>query len=238
MDFNIKFPKKKAADGSDDNRPWYVKYLGLLVAGVAVLVVLISGIAWRISAHNDGNRLQNQLNAQYNVNIAKLGDCIIKIRESSGIAKGETAAFDKIIEDAVKGRYEVGSTAQPTGGALFSAIKEAYPDLTNLGSTFNKVLEVTVGCRSDYQSYQEKLQSQIKTFNDWRNGSLSGNLWAGGYPTSELHAVKGDQTLKGQEALDQMERVVTVSDAQKGYDSGTIVAEDPFGTATTVKSGG
>jgi hypothetical protein len=230
MDFNINFPKKKTSDGSGDDRPWYVKYMGLLIAGFALLVVLISGISWKISTTNEGNRIQNELNAQYRVNYDNLSKCVIQIREAANVAKGETAAFDQIISDAVKGG--------PQGGDMILLLRQQMPDLNTVGSTFNKVLEITAGCRSDYHNLVTKLNSQLNGFDNWRNGSVSGNLWAGSYPTNGLEAAKGEKLLKGQAALDQMKLIITPSTVRNAQESGNIEAEDPFAPTTTVKSGG
>jgi hypothetical protein len=78
----------------------------------------------------------------------------------------------------------------------------------------------------------------IASFSKWRDGTWSGRTFGSEFPSNGLHAKKGEETLTGKAALDQMSLVVTVSDARTGYDTGTITAEDPFAPTTTVKSGG
>ena len=204
----------------------------LLAAAGVVVVLLIIFFSIKVHITNAGNTKEQDLNAQYNTNIGQLSNCITQIRETAGVAKGQTAAFDEIMLDAVKGRYDQGSTAQVGQGALFSAIHEAYPDLTQLGKTFDNVMTVVRGCRQDYQDDQAKLQDMIAKFEQWRTGHFWVRHLGGGFPNDNLIAQKGSEVLHGKDALDQMRVIVVVSDATNAYQTGELTPEDPFGTNT------
>lgn len=200
--------------------------------GAAAVVVLVAIIVWSISngVTNTGNRKESALNAQYSNNQNILSNCIIRIRETAGIAKGQTNALDRIITDAVKGRYGGDTTAKIGQGQLFSAIKEAYPDLNNLGVTFGKVLDITNGCRSDFAGQQSKTLDMLRDFDGWRTGSLTVRTFGGDFPNHNLIARVGIDETHGDDAEKQMWRIILVGDALKDYQTGKVVPEDPFGT--------
>jgi hypothetical protein len=210
-------------------KPWYIRFLPLIAIGGVAAIIAITLFAVNNGVTNKGNVKQTALNAQYEKNINYLSDCIVRIREAAGITQGQTEALDQIITNAVKGRYEEGSSAQVGGGQLFSAITEAYPDLSGLSASFDRVLTIATGCRFDYRDEQTSLQSRIADFDSWRLGSWVARTFGGEYPTDNLIARKGDDVLTGDQALVQMRNVVVVGDASKAYETGELKAEDPFG---------
>ncbi len=204
----------------------------IIIGAVVALVVVIGGILFFVNngVKNNGNTKEAGLNAQYSVNINTLSDCIIRIRESAGVVQGQTEAFDRIMTDAVKGRYDEGSSAQVGGGTLFSAITEAYPDLSGVTGGYDKVLSVVNGCRTDYRGMQNKLLDMIREYDTWRTGSWTVRTFGSEFPSANLNAKKGDQILEGKQALIQMKTIVVVEEANTAYETGTLEAEDPFGS--------
>lgn len=202
----------------------------------ALAVVLVFLFVWWLIGNgvtNSGNKQEQALNAQYNVNIGDLSTCIQKIEETAGVAKGQAAAVDGILLDAVKGRYDTpGSTAHVGGGKFFSAISEAYPDLTQVSATYQQVLTIINGCRSDYQGDQAKLQDEIASFEKWRTGSWTVRHFGGGFPNANLIARKGNTVLHGRAALDQMRVMVVLAEANTDYNTGQQQVVDPFATST------
>ena len=75
---------------------------------------------------------ETQLNAQYEVTQIKYSGFRTGFYEQLGIAREKSDKLDKILFDAIRGRYDGKTSAQPGNGQLFSAIYEAYPDLTAL----------------------------------------------------------------------------------------------------------
>lgn len=211
----------------------YVKKYWWIAAIVVVVIGLITWFSVTNGVKNAGYQKEKDLNAQYNININTLSDCMVRIRESAGTVKAQTEAVNVVLENAVKGRYDgelSSAQAKPGPNTLFSAMHEAYPDLSSVAGGYDKVLIVINGCRTDYRGMQDKMQKMISDYESWRVGSWTTRTFASGFPSSELKAKKGNAVLKGEEALAQMETVVAVKEATSAYDSGELKAEDPFGT--------
>lgn len=210
-------------------RAWWIGgAIAVVVLALIAVAVLNNGVT------NTGNKKEARLNAQYNDNFNYLSDCVVRIRESAGVVRGQTAALDQVFTDAVKGRYEGDSRAQPGGSAaLFSAMVEAYPDLSSLSGGFDRVLTVVNGCRTDYRDMQTKMQRMIADFESWRTGSFFVRTFGGEFPNDNLKAKRGARLLRGEAALVQMESVVVVSDARRAQETGEIETEDPFGSTST-----
>ena len=206
---------------------WWIGAIAL------VLVLLVSWFALSNSVTNTGNKHEADLNAQYLDNQNYLSDCITKIRESASIVKGNTAAFDQIMTDAVKGRYDdPNSSAQGAvgRGQLFSALSEQYPDLSGNTQLFDKMLTVAVGCRTDYRGKQSAMASKLQAYDTWRTGSWTARTFASGFPNDNLVATIGTEEYTGKDALKKMRQIILVSDAAKAYETGQLQPEDPFGT--------
>jgi hypothetical protein len=202
---------------------------GAIVGILAVILLVVFMI--RVGVTNDGNKKQQDLITYYNDTTNVLSDCLVKTKQSIGVTRAQTDALDKVITDAVRGRYTGDTTARPTGGALFSAIAEQYPNTDKLSETFGKVLVVINGCRSDFRDSQSILQRAATQFEQWRTGSFTvRNFGGGNYPTSALAITLNGETVSGKAAFAQMRKLVVVSDAQTGRDTGTIDNTDPFTT--------
>ncbi len=214
------------------NPPFYRKFMLPLIAGGVVLVLLITWFVVNNGVTNKGNKLQNGLNAQYNDNINYLSDCIVRVQGTANIAKAQTDAIGGVLVEVVKGRYDNELAAATPGNspALISAIVEDYPDMRPFTEVFQQTINVLNGCRTDYRDMQTKMQARINGFEDWRTGSFTARTLGGEFPTDQLRAKKGDQTLRGQAALDQMFNVVVVAEAKQAYETGIIEEPDPFGT--------
>ncbi len=209
------------------------KPAGKITAAVLV-VVLALGVGIFLANNgvtDDGNKAEAGLNAQYLDNQNYLSDCITKIRETAKVTAKEAEVFEEVMVETIKGRYDGQlSSASPAvgGGALFSAVVEAYPDLSGLNAAFERVYTVIVGCRSDYRGQQSKLLDMLRSYDAWRTGSLTVRLFGGEYPSNNLEARIGNTVTRGADARDQMYRIVLVKEAIKAYESGEIVPEDPF----------
>ncbi len=195
-------------------------------------VVLFFGLIYFVISNgvtNDGNKKQEDLITYYNDTTNVLSDCLVKTKQSVGATKAQTDALDKVITDAVKGRYAGDTSAQPGGGSLFSAIQEAYPDTSGLSKSFQDVLITINGCRTDFRDSQAILQRAVTQFNQWRTGSFKVRNFGGKkYPNESLEITVAGKPVTGKGALRQMRTLVVVSDAQSGRDTGKIDNADPF----------
>src|SRR5262245_58567300 len=110
------------------------------LAGVILAVLLVFvGYQQLNGVHQARADYENGLNAQYVSNQNELSSYISGFYEQLGVAKLKSQKLNDILLAAVKGRYDAkGSAAQVGKGQLFSAISEAYPELTGL-NVYDKV---------------------------------------------------------------------------------------------------
>lgn len=217
-------------ESQKDAKQGLKKYWPAFVGVGVILLAVLFYVVQHNSVVNAGNKKQQSLITRYNETTNVLSDCIVKTKAAVGVANAQTGALDEVISDAVKGRYTAGSTAKPgSSNALFSALREAYPDTSGLSETFQNVQIIINGCRSDFRDSQAELQKAVARFNEWRTGSFTTRTFGGGdYPNDELAIKVSGKVVTGQEALTQMRELVVVEEAQQGRDTGEIEAENPF----------
>jgi len=212
----------------------------LLIVGGVVLGVLILGLiinwAWGNSVTNAGNKKEATLSSAYPDAQNTLSDCEVKTTQAANVVGAQSAAVKGILVDAVKGRYDQPSSPQVDSGKLFSAIAEAYPDLTQVSQAYRDMLTVVTGCRTDFRGAQSKLLDQLRDFEAWRNGSWGARHYGKNFPNNNLVArVGNDVPLRGQSAEDKMYQIVLTSSAVKEYQTGQLDPStyQPFPSSTT-----
>lgn len=193
-------------------------------AGVVLLVVLIF-IVWPLTAlsstKSQGVDKETQLSALYRDNQNTLSAYIAGFYEQTGVAKAKADKLDKILLDAVKGRYD-GKLAPGTGGGLFSAISEAYPDLSAL-NIYDKIVDYISAGRAGFRNKQSDLLDRIRDYDNWRNKGLIHPMWVrfAGFPSDNLEARTGETTVTGQAALEKIKQLVLLGQATQSYETGT-----------------
>lgn len=204
------------------------KFKGFIIVGVLALVVIIIGGSFYGTVNNlrnAGIAKEAQLVAEYKNNQNILSTYIVTFNETLGIADRQSEKLNDILLDAVKGRYDNDTSLQPgTGGQMFSAITEAYPDLTATSEVYSKVLDQVNAGRSEYKNAQSKLLDLIRDYNTWLEtgfieSAIIGNL---GFPGDNLRVTDNGQTYTGQAALDRIERIVLTQEAVDAYETGTM----------------
>ena len=196
---------------------------GLLIGG-AILVALVIGIVSIFGYVNGlqktGVQYETALNAQYLDNQNELSSYKASFYEQIGVANLKSDKMDQILEDAVKGRYE-GKMDPGTSGSLFSAIAEAYPDISGL-NIYDKIIDHIKAGREAYKQKQSKLLDMLRGYDQWRQSGIiqSRVISAMGYPSNALRAQIGTNAKYGQAALDQMYVIVLTSDTVKAYETG------------------
>jgi hypothetical protein len=205
--------------------------IGLGVIG-ALLISVLSLFVMFNNAQKDMVKREAALSAQYLDNQNELSTYVSTIKESLGIADRNTQALDQVLADAVKGRYDGDTSAKPGGGALFSAITEAYPDLSSVSVPYQKVQDAVFSGREAYKNQQTRLLDMLREYDTWRNSGLIHKHVVSmvGAPSQNLKAQIGTQINRGQDAEDQMYLIVTAGDAQKAYQTGTM---DPLDLGPT-----
>jgi len=214
---------------------------GLIAAGISVGVVLILvlGLYGKFNGINkDGVKRETALSAQYQDNQNELSKFQSGFYEMLGVADAKSAKMDQILSDAVKGRYDKGSTAAPTGGQLISAMVEAYPDLKGL-DVYDKILDYVSAGRESYKQQQSKLLDMLREYDTWRRSGLIHKQLVNmsGFPSEDLRAQIGTKAVTGQLALEQMRLIVTTSSTQQAYTTGTMEPMTVAPTTTTTKVG-
>ena len=203
----------------------------LIVVGVVGFLVIVglTMIGKFSSAQKTMVAKETTVSAQYSDCQNNLSNYIAKIKEALGVADRASAALDTVLTDVVKGRYGTGSTANPSGGSAFSAIVEAYPDLTGITINYEKVQSAIFAGRDGFANCQTALLDKVRAYNTWRNSGLvqpTINRMVGA-PSENLEARVGDTVLIGPAALDAIKRLPLTSEAQEAYETGTM---DPLDT--------
>lgn len=215
--------------------------LGIGFLAVVIVFVLIAGLLYGKfnSLNKEGVRQEQALSAQYQDNQNELSATTLKIKETLGVADAKSAALDKVLTDAVVGRYSQGSSAtDATAGnaKMFSAVVEAYPDLSGL-STYDKVIDAINSGREAYKNKQSQLLDMARSYKTWlKSGLINKQLIAiSGFPSDDLTARVGPNVTRGQTALDQIETIILDEDTVNAYTTGQqgpLVTQAPPTTKT------
>lgn len=203
--------------------PKPVRILTYVGVPLLVIILVVSLIVGNINGTR--NTLIDKgttLNAQYQANQAELDAFVKKINEEFTVAGASIDALDKVLSDSVRGRYDKDLSAvtpgQP-GGALISALREAYPNVDV--SIYNKIItEISAG-RENFKQTQVKLLDQIRDYKNYRKKGIFHSWFVDqvGYP--ELQARIGTTVVTGKPALEQMQLIVTSGATNADFTTGT-----------------
>ncbi len=193
---------------------------------IGVIAALVLGIFGVINTYtnirNEGTRTELSITAKYKAMQASYGQDRLAFTDQIGIAREKRDAMDKILTDAVSGRYNRPGSPQVDNGKLFSAITEAYPDLSGL-NIYDKIADFVTKMRGKFAQDQGQIAEMIKDYNTWRQtGSfLHPTLvgWAG-FPSDALEMQANGNVYKGKDALDRMSRPIIGSDTGQIFDTG------------------
>ncbi len=197
--------------------------MGWIIAGVALFFVVAAVISIYTSTRNEGRTQEIALTKQWNDTQARYGQFRLSVADQLKIAQEKADAINKILVDAVTGRYDKnGAGGQVDRQAVISAISEAYPDLKGL-DIFDQILTSIQAGRERFAKDQEKLQDMLRSYDTWRTTGAWYHPtvveWMG-FPSEHLQAQVGNQVLTGQAALDKMSIAITGGDTRKIFDSG------------------
>jgi hypothetical protein len=194
-------------------KKWIV--LGVLAVG------LISLFIWASKLKTEGVHHESALTAQYSSDQNEYSNYGAALVEQLGVADEKKDAVIEIIAAYVSGRKSEGS------GKLVTMVKEAVPDL---GSTaiYDKIVDYIQKGREQFKNKQDALLNKVAAYDNWRNEGLIRPLiieYVLHFPTQNLRAQVGNNSVTGQAALDKMRVIVTTSDSQKTFETGT---DKPF----------
>lgn len=207
----------------------------------AVVVALVAGLTFGVfipqGVVSDGNRQEASLNAWFNDEVVALHTCTAKTARAAQVTNGNTKAVDDILKHAVAGRYGSGNNLDQ--GKLFSAMHEAYPDLSALNKTFQDAMAIMVGCQDDFAAAQNVVQAKVANFKSWRTGSWTVRTFGGDeFPNDNLEVnIAGMDRLTGQQALNLMSRPIADADTANAIKTGEDESykNDPFATPSPTR---
>lgn len=195
--------------------------IGIGTTLAVITIAIISVLGYVNGLRDEGIAKENALEQQYQANQNELSTYTTTILESLGVADKGSTKLQNIIVEAVKGRYD-GKMEPGTGGAMFSAITEAYPDATATTAAYTKVQDQVVAGRAAYKNQQNKLIDQIRAYENWKEQGYPRSMVINmlGFPTETLEARVGNTVYKGEEALTYMKRLVLVDSTITAYETG------------------
>lgn len=194
--------------------------LGCVLVFIVTPTLVIYGYVNNL--RNQGIDYETQLSAQYLANQNYLSAYISGFYEMLGVASLKSEEVNKNLVEAVKGRYDKEGLSM--NSALFSAIAEAYPDLSVL-NIFDKVNDYIASKREGYRAIQDKLLDMLRSYDAWRQkGIIQSRVIVAilGVPTERLEARIGDEVLRGSAARDKMYQIVLTEQARDAYRTNTM----------------
>lgn len=194
--------------------------LAAILGGGAVLGA--GGLVYVNGVRNEVIRQETQLSAEYLDNQNVLSAYVTAFYEQVGIADRKSDQLDRIITDAIKGRYQGDTSAQPGGGALFSAIQEAYPQIDL--STYDKIQDFIVKSRGEFKGEQTQLLKLVEAYQNYLNQGLLKSIVINflGYPSDNLTARVDGRVIKGDAALEQIQQIVLDDNTSKAFGTGKM----------------
>lgn len=201
-----------------------------LIAGGIFLLVVIVGASFFFTYQgiiSKGNQMEATMSAQYADGANYLSSCLVQTSQAANVAGAESEALQEVFATAI-GSREYGEGSNVDEGALFSAIVEAYPDVSGLEETFQQVIAVIVGCRSDFAQKQTVVLASVERFNQWRTGDWTVRWLGGEFPNDNLYISVGSLDLRGQEALAVMQDPIVDNSTIAAYEEGSFEIDDPF----------
>lgn len=200
---------------------------GFVVGGVIIAIIAIFLASFYSNVNTVRNTLiqkEQGLVAQYKSNQNELSTYVLQVREGLGIADAGSDKLNEILAAAISGRYD-GKMNPGTGGAMFSAITEAYPDLTSSTAMYSKLQDLVISGRNSYKNSQNLLLDKIRDYETWTQSDFIRSFIVKSVlnaPTDNLKVTVGDNTFRGQDALDKISQIVLSGEAIDAYNTGTM----------------
>lgn len=196
-----------------------------IIPGLVLLIILSTAVifyGYTNTLRSESISHETGLNAQYLSCQNFLSEYISGFYEMLGVSNLKSEKLEKILVEAVKGRY--GEKGFSSDGALFSAIAEAYPDVQGLNA-YDKIMDYTRAKREGYRAIQDKLLDMLRSYDAWRqDGWVQSRVVSNliGIPSSRLEARIGSKVTRGAEARDQMFVIVLTEQATDAYSTGKM----------------
>ena len=205
------------------------KHYKLLIGALVFFLIIIVLYGTANGIYNVGVQYEQQLNKEYVDAQNYLSTYISGFTEQTGVARVAGDQLDKVLLDAVKGRYENTSAGggYQVNSPFFNALVEAYPEASTaqLVKLWENVQTYVAGGREGYRNKQSKLLDELRVYETWRLSGLVNRVFVGilGFPSQNLVAQIGeDRSIRGAAALDKMNQIVLTSSTLDAYNNGTL----------------
>jgi hypothetical protein len=192
----------------------------LLIGGLGTVGAVVIGAIWLFvyasGLQTTGAKKEAALTAQYSNDQNEYSNYSASIVESLGVAEEKMGKVTDLITSYVSGRKSEGS------GQLATLVKEAVPDLGS-ASIYDKIVDAILAGREKFKNQQSKMLANIQDFETWQNSGLIQPriIRLLGFPSQNLRATVGSESVYGQEALTKMRTIVTTATSQGTFRSGT-----------------
>lgn len=197
------------------------RHTKLIAGGIVlalVLIVVLVAFNKHDSLRNQGIAKEAALTAQYEQNQTELSNYILTVTETLGVADANAARVQEILEGAITARDS------QNDGQVFSALAEAYPDLTATSEAYQKVQDAIVSGRETFNNKQSRMLDMVRSYNTWvRSGFIDSTIIRNlGFPSDDITVTIGDQTWTGEEALRKMGETLKTAEGNAAYESGEM----------------
>lgn len=170
---------------------------GLIIPLLVVLVVGFISLSSYVKYHNFAAGSENGIVAQSDSNMNNLGQLTLKVKEALGVAKLNNEELDKVIKNAVQGRYGEDGAKQ-----AMLWVKENYPGQYD-PKLFVNVQQAILAGRTDFEQKQNLLIDKVRVYKNQTDYVWSG-FWIrlAGYPKIKLEDYKPVVSLQAKRAFE------------------------------------
>lgn len=197
----------------------------IIAIAIAVPLLLVVGVISYFSAvRNNIIEKEEGLTASYKTNMIELDKFTSSVTETFGVAEEAADKIGAVITEAIAGRYQ-GADPQAQGGELFSALAEAYPDLSANTELYAQVSRAITSGRQAFADAQSKMASQVSAYRQYIDKGFMKSTVAGmlGSPTDRIRITMGNKlAYTGDEALLVMETVIMSPNTADAIDTGIL----------------
>jgi hypothetical protein len=208
-------------DGSSrTNRPKYGPFgvLGWSIITVFGLMAIILLLTFTVfipnSVESAGNQKERKANTYAVAAFGAMDTCVQITYRSAQVTQAQADAIDKILKDAVSGRYGTGASLDQN--KVFSLLQENYPSTVDISKLYATALSNMTGCQKDFLAAQTTMNTYANDFLAWSD--------------DKLVVVIGEQVISGIKALRIMQRAVVETDTANAITSGTRSGSNSAGT--------
>jgi hypothetical protein len=208
---------------SSANESGSTKGITIIAVVVALVIAAVSFFGYYNSVRSEGIGKENHLEGTYQANQDELSKVTLTVKETAGIANVANTKMDEIIKNAIQGRYD-GAMDAGTGGAMFSAITEAYPELGANVALYARVQDAIIAGRQSFSNRQKLLLDEVVSYENWLEQDVlrSTVVKMAGFPSGSLEARIGDKVYTGREALTRIKTLVLTKDTTTAYETGEV----------------